>query len=88
MPDLIHAVENSVIHISARAKATLEELAAKEGRPPEAVLDAAIDEYSRELFFGELNEGYARLQADPEAWADYEEESRLWHQLCDQPDPK
>ena len=54
----------------------------------EAVLDAAIEEYRRDVFFSELNAGFERLRADPEAWADYQAESDSWHRLCDTPDSK
>lgn len=76
MPDLTLATPE--IHLSARATATIHELAAKEGKSAETVLDEAVEEYRRELFFREFNEAFARLQADPVAWADYQAEQRLW----------
>jgi hypothetical protein len=42
------------------------------------VLDKALDAYRRKLFFDQLNAGYAALRADPQAWAEEQEERKLW----------
>ena len=70
--------ENPNIRISPHAKATLRDLAKREGKPMQAVLDEAIDHYQREKVMDEANAAYARLQADPEAWKDELEERRAW----------
>ena len=72
------SAENLNIRISPQSKATLRELAEHEGRPMQNVLDQAIERYRRDRFFRDLDEGYARLQADPKAWEDEREERRLW----------
>ena len=72
-------VENPNIRISAHSKATLRELAKREGKPMQAVLDEAIERYRRRnTFFRELNESYVRLQADPEAWKQELAERQEW----------
>ena len=43
----------------------------------QAVLDAAIEQYRRDKFFLELDQDYARLQANPEAWQEELAERRL-----------
>lgn len=70
--------ENPNIRISRQSKATLRELAEHDGRPMQNVLDEAIERYRRDRFFRELDEGYARLQADPKAWQEELDERRLW----------
>ena len=70
--------ENPNIRISPHSKATLRDLAKREGKPMQAVLDEAIDHYQREKFMDEANAAYARLQADPEAWKEELEERRAW----------
>jgi predicted DNA-binding protein len=70
--------ENPNIRISPRSKATLRELAEHDGRPMQNVLDEAIEQYRRDRFFRDLDEGYARLQADPKAWQEELDERRLW----------
>ena len=71
-------VENPNIRISAHSKATLRELAKREGKPMQTILDEAIERYRRDTFFRELNESYLRLQADPEAWKEELAERQEW----------
>jgi hypothetical protein len=70
--------ENPNIRISPVSKVTLRKLAEHEGRPMQSVLDSAIEQYRRDTFFRELDESYARLQADPKAWQEELDERRLW----------
>ena len=44
----------------------------------QTVLDATIEQYRRDLFFRDLDDGFARLRADPEAWEEEVSERRLW----------
>ena len=60
--------ENPNIRISPHAKATLRELAKRERKPMQAILDEAIEHYHREKFLDDVNAAYACLKADPEAW--------------------
>ncbi len=66
------------ISISETAHQILQELAEKTGQSMTDVLDKALDAYRRKLFFEQLNAGYAKLRADPQAWADELEERKLW----------
>ena len=44
------------------------DLAEREGKSMQTVLDDAIEHYRRDKFLDEVNAAYARLRADPEAW--------------------
>jgi len=44
----------------------------------QAVLDAAIERYEREIFLDEANAAYARMKADPKTWKEELAERRLW----------
>lgn len=44
----------------------------------QTVLDEAIEQYRRDRFFRELDEGYSRLQTDYKAWQEELDERRLW----------
>ena len=44
----------------------------------QTVLDEAIEHYRREKFLDEVNEAYARLRANPQAWEDEIVERKLW----------
>ncbi|MBS1828560.1 MAG: toxin-antitoxin system protein [Acidobacteria bacterium] len=70
--------ENPNIRISPQAKATLRELAHKEGKPMQTVLDEAIEHYQREKFMDEVNAAYARLKSDPKEWREEQEERDAW----------
>ena len=70
--------ESPNIRISSHSKATLRDLAKREGKPMQAVLDEAIEQYRRDTFFRELNESYGRLQTDPEAWKQEMGERQEW----------
>ena len=69
---------NLNIRISPRSKATLRELAKHAGKPMQTVLDDAMEHYRRDIFFRELDQDYARLQANPEAWQKELAERQLW----------
>jgi predicted transcriptional regulator len=62
------------IRIADETHATLRQLAREQGRTIAQVANEAIDQYAREQFLAGLNEDYARLQADPAAWADWQAE--------------
>jgi hypothetical protein len=64
------------VQLSEASRRILQELAEQTGQSATEILDKALDAYRRKLFFDELNAGYAALRADPEAWAEVEEERR------------
>ena len=66
------------VPISEASYQLLKELAEQTGLTMLAVLDKALDAYSRKLFFEQLNTGYGELRADPEAWAEHVAERKLW----------
>ena len=63
-------VSATTIRIPTVTHARLQRIANKEGRPIGAVIESLLDDYERSQFFAGLAEDFARLQADPEAWAD------------------
>ncbi|MCI0638094.1 MAG: hypothetical protein L0Y72_00315 [Gemmataceae bacterium] len=68
----------STIRISQISHRLLKELAKQTKQSMVDVLDKALDCYRRELFFEQLNSGYAALRADQEAWAEHSAERKLW----------
>lgn len=67
-------MSTTTIRIPAASHATLQELALEQGRTLGQVVNDAIERYAREQFLNGLNEDYARLQADPAAWAEWQAE--------------
>ena len=72
------AAANPNIRISAKSKAALREIAKREGKPMQAVLDDAIGHYQREKFLDEVNAAYARLRTDPKGWKEEVAERQTW----------
>jgi hypothetical protein len=69
-------VSAPTVRLSEASHRILEELAQKTGQTPTDVLDKALNAYRRKVFFEELNAGYAALRADPQAWAQWQDEIR------------
>ena len=68
---------STVVRISESSHQRLRKLARSSRTSMQEVLDRAIDEYERNRFFDELNEDFAALRSNPEAWAEYREEALL-----------
>jgi len=64
------------VEISEDAFRTLGELAAASGRAPGELLADLIEQERRRRMLDEANAAFARLRADPAAWADYQDEIR------------
>lgn len=64
------------VPISDASHEILKELVEQTGLSMAVILDKALDEYRRKVFFERLNAAYAALRADPAAWAELEAERR------------
>ena len=71
-------MSSTTVRISERTHRTLKELARTSGQPMQTILENVIEEERRRRFFDEADIAYARLRADPEAWAEELEERALW----------
>jgi hypothetical protein len=77
------------VRITEASHQLLKDLAEQTGETMMAVLDKALDVYRRQLFFEQMNAGYAELRADPEAWSEHLAERQLWDTtLMDGLDPR
>ena len=76
------------VAVSETAYRILQELAEQTGQTSLAILDKALDDYRRKVFFEGLAADYAALKADPEAWAEELAERKAWEStLLDGLDP-
>jgi hypothetical protein len=66
------------VRISEMSHRILREVAEKTGDTMLEVLDKALDDYRRKLFFQMMNKGYAVLKSDPAAWAAMKHERSAW----------
>jgi predicted DNA-binding ribbon-helix-helix protein len=64
----------TTVKLSREAHTTLATLAKERGLAMSALLADLIERERRRAFVEAANEDYARLRADPEAWADYQAE--------------
>jgi hypothetical protein len=64
----------TTVKLSRDAHADLAALAKVRGLAMSALLADLIERERRRAFLAAANEDYARLRADPEAWADYQAE--------------
>jgi hypothetical protein len=66
------------ILISEASHQMLKDLSEKTGLTMTNLLAKALEAYHRKLFFERMNDGYAELRADPEAWAEHLAERKQW----------
>jgi predicted DNA-binding protein len=64
--------------ISHETHKKLVRLAAETGKTQQDLIEAAVGSYERGMFLQQLNEGFARLRADTEAWREEEAERAEW----------
>jgi len=67
-----------VARLSPEDHKRLQRLAEQTGKSQRDVLSCALDIFEREQFFESLDAGFAKLQADPAAWAEELEERAAW----------
>lgn len=78
----------STVHVTEDTHRVLQMLCQQTGRSVSEILDKAVEEYRRKVFFEGVDRDFAALKADPEAWADELEERRLFENtLMDGLDP-
>ena len=66
------------VRISEATHARIRDLAARLDQPLARVLEAAVREYERKLFWDQYQRDVAALKADAGAWAAQRAEDRLW----------
>jgi len=71
-------VSTTTVRVAKTTHAILRDLADQTGESIQALLAKAVEAYSRQHFLEAANPDYARLRADSAAWAEEQEERRLW----------
>jgi hypothetical protein len=71
-------MESQTIRVSKATRDILRDLAAKAQTTMAAVAEEAVREYERKKFWENYYAGYNALRADPIAWAEYQDEIKLW----------
>jgi hypothetical protein len=66
------------MRVSAATHRKVKELAARRGTSMQEVVEEAVEQLRRQRFLEEANQAFAALRANPEAWAEEQEERALW----------
>jgi hypothetical protein len=70
----------AMVRVSEAAHKSLKEIATTCGIPMQTALDEAIEAHRRRVFLEGLNDDFAALRANPDAWREEQEERALWEQ--------
>lgn len=88
MPTMVTTPKSVSIRVSRSAYARARRLAVAQDLSLGQVIEQAIDDAERKMFFAQLRDSMDRLRADADAWAAYQAESReLEGTLMDGLDP-
>lgn len=68
----------TTVRVSDEVHRALKSLAEDTGESMHQVLARALELYRRQRFWDAVDEGYRKLGADPEAWAEELAERALW----------
>lgn len=68
----------ATVRIEPKLHETLRALAIAERRSIGEVIEEAVDRYQKDRFWQAMDEGFARLRADPAAWRAYQADAALW----------
>jgi predicted transcriptional regulator len=74
LPDCRLTSMTTTIRIDDSTRERVRELAALTGKPMQSVVELAIADYERKLFWQRIDERYAELRTDESMWADVEAE--------------
>jgi hypothetical protein len=71
-------MESQTIRVSKATHDILRNLASKAQTTMAAIAEEAVKEYEQKKFWENYYAGYKALRADPIAWAEYQDEIKLW----------
>lgn len=71
-------MSGTTVRISKRSAGILKNIAKKQGKSLQQVLDEAVEEHRRTLILKEANGAYARLKKEPALWEEEKLERDLW----------
>ena len=68
----------AMIRVDAKTRDLFAKMAEEDHKTIGEMVDAAAKKMHRDRFWKNYYDAYAKLRADPEAWADYQDEMRAW----------
>ena len=83
-----NVMTTSSVHVNDGTQRVLQALSEQTGKSIPEILDKAVEEYRRKIFFEGVDRDYAALKADPQAWSQEVQERELFdNTLMDGLDP-
>jgi hypothetical protein len=73
------AGNTTTVRVTSETRARLRVLADKRGVSITKVVADAVDALNEKEFWADVRQSFARLRADPDAWADYQREFGEWN---------
>lgn len=70
--------DTSTVRINRETYNDLKDLAKKQQKSMQEIIDLAIKNYKKIEYFNELNLSYSRLKENPELWEEEIEERNIW----------
>ena len=71
-------MSTATVRVTDETRMTIQRLARESGQSMQSLIAKAVEEYKRHLLLQRTNEAYAALRAQPDRWADEQEERREW----------
>ncbi|MEM7128307.1 MAG: toxin-antitoxin system protein [Chloroflexota bacterium] len=71
-------MSTTTIRVTRETRDILNEMAQRAGTTMQSIIDQALDLYRRQQMLSAINNAYAALSNDDEAWSDLEAERSEW----------
>lgn len=76
-------MSTATVRVTSETHTILQELARASNQSMQSLIARAVEQYRRQLVLQRTNDAYAILHSQSEAWAEEQEERRLWESTLD-----
>lgn len=66
------------VRMSESVREKLRLMSSNSGRPMQEILETAVEEYERKMFWGQFNKAYGDMRRNLKAWKQELEERAVW----------
>ena len=70
--------ESTTVRVNRQTYNEIKDLADKQNKNMQNIIDLAIKQYKKIQYFQELNLSFSRLKEDKEAWDEEKKERKMW----------
>jgi predicted transcriptional regulator len=75
------SMDSHTVRVNRPTLEIVRDLAAKAETTMTAIVEAAVREYEKRMYWEAYYAAYEALRADPKAWAEYQEELKPWDSM-------